>query len=75
MPPIDYRARRPVSFGEALGIVTHIETGERSLTLNRMTTATCACGMAPRLHTTTTPSGLTVKLWIPREHACKGVRS
>ena len=71
MPATD-RHNRTVTAGEALGIVADAE-GQRTLTLNRMTTATCGrCGHPPRLHTTQTSATLTVKMWIPRDHTCKG---
>lgn len=59
------------TLGEALGIATDPETGERTLTLNTMQRATCACGNPPRLHTVRTSATLMVRVWVPREHACK----
>lgn len=56
------------TLGHALGL------DGTTLNLNRMTTATCGrCGQPPRLYSHETPKGITVNIWIPRKHTCKGV--
>lgn len=64
-------AKKYKTFAEALGVTVDEETGEKMLTLNTRATATCACGLPPRLKTINA-NGLTVKYWLPaHEGVCQ----
>ena len=68
MLPISKRRSGTVSFGEALGA----KDENADLILNTFEQATCQkCGAEPKLHTSQTPKGRTVVLWMALPHVCR----